>query len=108
MLRFGIGKLVPFSELKFPTATFLVNIIGSFLIGLLIAYFSKSENNILKLLLVTGLCGGFTTFSTFSNESFLLIKNNELLLAFLYISFSLVVGILATFAGYFLINKIIQ
>jgi len=104
-LRFGVGKLLISSTSKFPTATFLVNMMGCLLIGLLIAFFSKSENNFYKLLLVTGFCGGFTTFSTFSNETILLLKNNQTVLAVIYILSSLIVGLLATFLGYLLIHK---
>jgi CrcB protein len=104
-LRFGVGKLFISSLNKFPTATFLVNMIGCLLIGLFVAYFSKSENGFYKLLLVTGFCGGFTTFSTFSNESIFLLKNNQFTLAVIYILSSLIVGLLATFLGYFLMNK---
>ena len=104
-LRFGVGKLFISSLSKFPTATFLVNIIGCLLIGLLVAYFSKSENSFYKLLLVTGFCGGFTTFSTFSNETILLLKNNQITLAATYIISSLLLGLLATFVGYILMNK---
>ena len=104
-LRLGVGKLFISSLNKFPTATFLVNMIGCLLIGLFVAYFSKSENSFYKLLLVTGFCGGFTTFSTFSNESIFLLKNNQFTLAVIYILSSLIVGLLATFLGYFLMNK---
>ena len=104
-LRFGVGKLFISSLNKFPTATFLVNMIGCLLIGLFVAYFSKSENSFYKILFVTGFCGGFTTFSTFSNESIFLLKNNQFTLAVIYILSSLIVGLLATFLGYFLMNK---
>ncbi len=105
VLRFGVGKLFISSLSKFPTATFLVNIIGCLLIGLLVAYFSKSENSFYKLLLVTGFCGGFTTYSTFSNETITLLKNNQITVAVIYIISSLLLGLLATFVGYFLMNK---
>ena len=68
-------RIVPYS---FPWATFTVNILGSFLIGLfytLSARFNLSTE--VRLLLTTGLCGGFTTFSTFSNDGLILIKPSE-------------------------------
>lgn len=68
-------RIVPYS---FPWATFTVNILGSFLIGLfytLSARFNLSTE--VRLLLTTGLCGGFTTFSTFSNDGLILIKQES-------------------------------
>ena len=76
-------------------ATFLVNIIGCFLIGLLIGHFQKNptENEAFKLLLITGFCGGFTTFSTFGLENFNLLQSQNYILTLLYIMLSIVIGI---------------
>ena len=73
--RYGIGLIVPKYESGFPTNTFLVNIIGCFLIGLLIAFFQKTNSfhTTISLFFITGICGGFTTFSSFSVESISLI-----------------------------------
>ena len=85
---------------SFPWGTFAVNIVGSLLIGLLIGLVSKGVlSPEMKLLLVTGFCGGFTTFSTFANESFGMMKAGDALLMALYVGASVVVGILAVWLG---------
>lgn len=90
-------RIVPYS---FPWATFTVNILGSFLIGLfytLSARFNLSTE--IRLLLTTGLCGGFTTFSTFSNDGLIMIKQGFYGMFFLYTLLSILLGIIAAFAG---------
>lgn len=100
MLRFGSGLLIGIKS--YPLATFLVNIVGSFIIGLVMAYSLKSDVFALnwRLFLVTGFCGGFTTFSAFSLENLLLLQNGKLGLFALYAGGSLVLGILAVWAGF--------
>ncbi len=90
----------------FPYQTFLVNIIGCLLIGLLVGYLYKynTENESLKLLLITGFCGGFTTFSAFGLENVNMIQNQNYQLALIYTSLSLILGILAVSLG-ILISK---
>ena len=76
ILRYLIAHLITQnSQSQFPWATTLVNIIGSIVIGILFAYFERNLNisNEVKLLLTTGFCGGFTTFSSFSIEILTLI-----------------------------------
>ena len=90
-------RIVPYS---FPWTTFTVNILGSFLIGLfytLSARFNLSTE--VRLLLTTGLCGGFTTFSTFSNDGLILIKQEFYGMFALYTLLSITLGVLAAFAG---------
>ena len=90
-------RIVPYS---FPWATFTVNIIGSFLIGLfytLSARFNLSTE--VRMLLTTGLCGGFTTFSTFSNDGLIMIKQEFYSMFILYTLLSIVLGVTAAFAG---------
>lgn len=90
-------RIVPYS---FPWATFAVNILGSFLIGLfytLSARFNLSTE--IRMLLTTGLCGGFTTFSTFSNDGLIMIKQGFYSLFILYTLLSIVLGVIAAFAG---------
>ena len=84
----------------FPWGTLTVNIIGCLLIGLLTGLVAKGTlTPEMKLLLVTGFCGGFTTFSTFANESFLMMKTGDALLAAIYVGVSVAMGILAVYVG---------
>jgi CrcB protein len=85
----------------FPYATLSVNLFGCLLIGVFYGLFEKSViNNDWKLFLTTGLCGGFTTFSAFSNESLELYKQGNLMSMLFYILVSIFVGIALTYAGY--------
>lgn len=85
---------------SWPWGTFAVNILGSLIIGLLVGLVSKGiVSPEMKLLLVTGFCGGFTTFSTFANESFGMMKAGDVLMTAIYIGASIVVGILAVWGG---------
>lgn len=85
----------------FPVATFMVNLSGCFLIGLLIGLIGQqaSANNHLKLLLITGFCGGYTTFSAFASENIQLIQNNQLIVSLAYTLASVLLGVLMVWAG---------
>lgn len=85
---------------SWPWGTFAVNILGSLFIGLLVGLVSKGiVSPEIKLLFVTGFCGGFTTFSTFANESFSMMKAGDALQMALYLAASVVIGILAVWLG---------
>lgn len=88
----------------FPFGTFIANVLGCLLIGIFFGYFERNSNlsQDLKFFLITGLCGGFTTFSTFSNENIQLIHSNQVGLAFIYTVLSIIVGFGMTFLGLYL------
>lgn len=95
--------IVPYN---FPWATFTVNIVGSFLIGMfyaLSARFNLATD--IRFLLTTGLCGGFTTFSTFSNDSLILLKQGLHGLFLLYVVLSVALGVAAAMLGGALISN---
>ncbi|MBC8081837.1 MAG: fluoride efflux transporter CrcB [Hymenobacter sp.] len=85
----------------FPLGTLLVNVLGGLLIGLFYALAERGTmaSPEIRLLLTTGFCGGFTTFSTFSYETLILLEKGQYLLVALYVAGSVLLGILATFAG---------
>ncbi|KXB97118.1 MAG: hypothetical protein AA908_08715 [Chlorobi bacterium NICIL-2] len=87
--------------LGFPYGTFTVNIVGCFLIGVILGLVGRGGAlaGELRLLLATGFCGGFTTFSSFTYEIIELVEANHALLAVLYVLFSLLLGLLAAVAG---------
>ncbi len=101
VLRFIIGKTLNNTENGFPYGTFLVNVFGSLLIGVILGLALK--NNTLTdnqtLLLATGFCGGFTTFSTFAYENHLYLKTGDFTSFAIYTIASFVVGFLAVFLG---------
>ena len=90
----------------FPFGTLIVNFLGCFLIGLLLGLAEKGSfvKPELKLLLVTGFCGGYTTFSAFAAENIQLLRDGRLLYFMLYTIGSVVLGILAAFAGLSLVK----
>lgn len=99
VLRYATGVLVPPTN-GFPTGTFIVNIVGAFLIGLFARLFTAPDaDHVLRLALTAGFCGGFTTFSTFSAETITLLQQGRAGRAMLYVSLSLMAGLAATYAG---------
>lgn len=102
MLRYGIQRLLSIQNAgAFPTGTLLVNISGCFLIGVLWGIVSRSLSwsEEMKLLLMTGFCGGFTTFSAFTLEGIGLLKESKTSLFIIYLTASVLGGLLATFIG---------
>jgi fluoride exporter len=105
--RYIVGKLMTQQfETTFPLGTFTVNILGSFLIGAILASSEKYHwHSIWAYLLVTGFCGGFTTFSTFAYENYLQLKNTNYSAMFSYTLMSLLWGFSATWLGFFVVKK---
>ena len=102
VLRYLVQKLfVDAGYVNFPTGTFVVNILGCFLIGLFNALVEKNNliSTDLRLALTTGFCGGFTTFSTFANENMNLLRNGDYTYFSLYMIFSVMLGIGAVILG---------
>ena len=85
----------------FPYGTFTVNVIGCFIIGVIYTLTEEKEilSNENRLLLATGFCGGFTTFSAFSIENLALLKDGQYLLVLIYILLSVITGLLFTYLG---------
>jgi CrcB protein len=95
------GKQFDSSRGGVPWGTMAVNVIGCFLIGLLSGLSLGGQiSPTTKLVLVTGFCGGFTTFSTFMNENLLLGRDGAMLSAVLYTLLSLALGLIAVIIGY--------
>lgn len=104
-LRFYISTIINHNELKWiPTLT--VNVLGCLLLGVFLAAYHKEQlAQHWYILLGVGFCGGLTTFSTFSAELFLLIKNASYTSALTYLLLSVTLGIIAAGFGYYLIDK---
>jgi len=106
ILRYLISQfmLVRFPS-AFPFGTFAVNIIGCFFIGLVFGLADKgSIAPAWRLFLATGLLGGFTTFSAFSNETVVLLRDGQIGYAAAYVVSSVLLGLLATFMGTILVR----
>ena len=90
----------------FPWATFAVNLLGCFLIGLLWGVFGKNgtDGSNWALFLTVGFCGGFTTFSTFSKEAIIMLQTGHVWGFAAYVSMSVVVGVALVALGYFLVR----
>tara|TARA_X000001036_G_scaffold257515_1_gene239475 strand:+ start:290 stop:658 length:369 start_codon:yes stop_codon:yes gene_type:complete len=106
-LRYLVASAMNQYSKVLPLGTLTVNMLGCLLIGLILGYAQK-ENTLTSnqtLLLATGFCGGFTTFSAFANENLELLKNGEIFNFSVYTIGSVLVGILAVFFGFYLANR---
>lgn len=105
MLRYLTAVVIQrYYAAVFPLATLLTNLIGCFLIGIIVGWLAKhqlSDSN-LKWFLITGFCGGYTTFSAFGLENVSLLQSHHSGAAFLYIAASVILGMTAVWGGLYL------
>ncbi|TYA97873.1 fluoride efflux transporter CrcB [Seonamhaeicola marinus] len=109
VLRYLIGKQFNTDSFNFAWGTFCVNLIGSFVIGFIFGYIlikNKISNEVF-VFLVGGFCGGFTTFSTFANESLSYLRSGQTRLFLLYVLSSIILGLFCVWFGYFVSTKFI-
>ncbi|MGG6231716.1 fluoride efflux transporter CrcB [Tenacibaculum sp. SDUM215027] len=106
VLRYIIGKALNSSQTGIPYGTFTANILGSLLIGIILGLAAKNDTLTQNhtLLLATGFCGGFTTFSTFAYENHVFLKSGDFTSFAIYTIASFIFGFLAVFAGIYLVN----
>lgn len=105
VLRYLIGLLPIEAKNDFPFKTLLINVAGAFIIGLIAAAAAKNENineNVI-LMLKVGICGGFTTFSTFAYETTNLLQKGNIITAITYITSSIVLGVFAVYVSEYFI-----
>jgi fluoride exporter len=107
--RYLISRSIQLPSLtSFPLGTLTVNVIGSLLIGLLFGFSERGTlvDPQIRLFLVVGICGGFTTFSAFSAEGFYLLRNGQFYLYLIYALASVALSLLAVYLGYFVSKSI--
>lgn len=106
VLRYLLGQAIPRLAGGFPLSTFCVNIVGCFAIGVIVALAGRNSgiDPRLVLFLQTGICGGFTTFSTFSFETVSLMDEGKIPLALLYLCASVMLGIGALLTARYMVQ----
>ncbi len=110
LTRYLLGRAIVqrFPNAQFAVGTFVINVTGSFLIGLLMTFFIerwRMPSSYLQMLLVIGFLGGYTTFSSFEYDGYLSVRGGHSLIAFLYLAGSVVAGFGAVFLGAWLAAK---
>lgn len=108
VLRFLISRFTALQwDSLFPYGTFIINISGCLIIGIIYGLGIKElASSEMRLLLATGFCGGFTTFSSFSFEFMILLQEGHTNLAFLYAAGSMVMGLFAVWAGLLIVQSL--
>jgi len=107
--RYGVQLLIDRTFISnFPTGTYVVNVVGCLLIGLIYGFAEREHllHHESRLFLAVGFCGSFTTFSTFAHENLKLFHQGHINIILLYTGLSVIVGILFTYLGYLLARSI--
>lgn len=102
VMRYGISEYITRAlATQHPVGTFVVNIVGSFILGLVLGLSQSGEvlSESRKLFFAVGFCGGFTTFSSFAFENFSMIQSQQFFLSVMYAGVSLVLGLSAVYGG---------
>ncbi|SMX39613.1 fluoride efflux transporter CrcB [Octadecabacter ascidiaceicola] len=105
--RYGVGVALFRSQGGFPIGVLAVNIIGSFLMGLAVVYLGQKMLSHMNPFLMTGILGGFTTFSAFSLEAYTLFERGEIGQAATYVILSVVLSIAALVAGILIMRGVL-
>lgn len=97
--RYGIAHLLSGYKLAFPFATLIANVLSCILLGFLVSLSLNALDSKYKFLLMSGFCGGFSTFSTFTNETYSLMQSGQLLYAIANVFFSLLICLISIYLG---------
>ena len=106
IVRFSIGKILQKPTWEIPVGTLFINVLGSLIIGIVLGIAIKNDSyySNFSLLLATGFCGGFTTFSAFAYENYIFLKNGDFLNFGLYTAGSILLGIIAVVLGFLMVK----
>ena len=104
--RYIISVAMKAMSKGFPWGTLIVNLVGCLVIGLLWGFFSKNSSESISwaLFMIVGICGGFTTFSTFSKEALMMLQAGNFISLLAYVTISVIAGIALVAAGYYLVR----
>ena len=108
LTRYLIGVFLQNTKSGFPLSTFLVNVIGSFAIGIIFYILKDTNNENLKAFIIIGFLGGFTTFSAFSIDVLNLIIEKQYFTSMLYISMTFIFSLLAVFFGFLFVRLLLD